>query len=290
MFRSERPNQGDIHDGPSVPGKVPGTLRQLTVPGHGDNRATYTPDGKMILFASERTETSQLWAMDPDGAHPRRIHSSTANDAGRVAPSPDGTRLCFSSDRSGQNAVYVLEIASGLVTAISDLAFWSFGPSWSSKDRIAFFSKKGGNIHNIWTVSPDGSEPRQVTDQEGECYQPWWSLAGTTLAFAADGGTGAFEIWLSAADGAGARPITAYKDAQQPFWSPDGKRIAVSARIDEPSHRIYLINADGSNPQAIGQPTGVDNVHPAWSPDGGSIVFTSGSGKAGSLHVFDLAR
>jgi dipeptidyl aminopeptidase/acylaminoacyl peptidase len=133
-----------------------GTLTQLTRPGQGDNRATYLPDGSAVLFASKRTGRSQIWTMDPDGGAPRRRHESAANDYGRIAPSPDGARLCFSSDRSGENVVYVLDLRSGAVTPISDARAWSFGPTWSSRDRIAYFSRRGGNRLNVWTVAPDG--------------------------------------------------------------------------------------------------------------------------------------
>ena len=95
--------------------------------------------------------------MDPDGSDRRRLYESAANDYGRVAPSPDGARLSFSSDRSGQNVVYVLDTRR-TITPISDPVAWSFGPSWSSRDRIAYFSRQGGNRLNIWTVSPDGSD------------------------------------------------------------------------------------------------------------------------------------
>jgi TolB protein len=270
-------------------GEVEGNLRRLTEPGGGDNRATFMPDGKTLLFASKRSGKSQIWRMDPDGGHPRRFHESAANDYGRVAPNSDGTRIGFSSDRDGQNAIYVLDLASGQVTLVSDPAFWSFGPTWSSRDLIAFFSKKGGNMINVWTVRPDGSEARQVTDQPGESRQPWWSPDGRTLAFSADRATGAFGIWLLTSDGSNARPITSRGSYEQPFWSPDGQRIAVSAMLDEPHHRIYIMDAGGSNLQPIHQPEGDNNVHPAWSPDGRSIVFTSGKDANGSLYAFDMA-
>src|SRR5690349_20315621 len=75
--------------------------------------------------------------------------------------------------------------------------------------------------------------------------------------------------------GSNVRRITDRGTFQQPFWSPDGSAIAVSARIDEPRHRIYVMAADDSHPRPIRQPSGADNVHSAWSPNGRSIAFTS---------------
>jgi Tol biopolymer transport system component len=265
---------------------ITGELTQLTKSGNGDNRATYMPDGESLLFASSRSGQSQIWRMDLGSGTPEPVQESKSNDYGRVAPSPDGSRLCFSSDRDGENAIYVLELKNGRTSRISDPAYWSFGPTWSSRDLIAYFSKKGGNRINTWTVHPDGSMAQQITNRPGESRQPWWSPDGGTLALSADNGAGAFQIWLSAEDGANARAITKEGNWQQPFWSPDGKRIAVSAKIDRSTFRILVIDAEGGDIREIAQPESVDNVHPAWSPDGRSLVFTSGEGKSGALWRF----
>ena len=51
--------------------EIRGTLRRLTERGFGDNRATFMPDGKTLLFASKRSGRSQIWAMNRDGSLPR---------------------------------------------------------------------------------------------------------------------------------------------------------------------------------------------------------------------------
>jgi TolB protein len=246
------------------------------------------PDGKTLLFASKRSGRSQIWTIDRDGGPPRQIHQSGGNDYGRVAPNANGSQLCLSSDRSGQNLIYVLDLASRRATPVSDPAYWSFGPSWSPSDLIAFFSRKGGNVLNVWTVRADGTQPTQITDQPGESRQPWWSSDGITLAFSADQGSGTFTVWLANANGSHMRAITRDGSFEQPFWSPSNKQIAVAAKIEESHHRIYVMNADGSDLAPISQPTNVDNVHPAWSPDGHSIVFTSGTEADGAIYIFDF--
>ena len=271
----------------AAPTTLSGRLTRLTAPGTGDNRATYLPDGTALLFASKRTGRSQIWIMDHDGGKPQRFHESGANDYGRVAPSPDGTRFSFSSDRSGQNVVYVLDTRRGTIMPISDRTAWSFGPTWSSLDRIAYFSRQGGNRLNLWTCLSDGSDRRQVTNRPGESRQPWWSPDGTTLAFSADAGTGRFRLSLASASGADERMLTSTGNWQQPFWSPDGLRLAASVELNDADFQILLIDLDGSRVQRIEQPES-NNVHPAWSPDGRSIVFTGGRGDGNALWRFDF--
>jgi Tol biopolymer transport system component len=50
-----------------------------------------------------------------------------------------------------------------------------------------------------------------------------------------------------------------------------------------------VIRADGSDLRSIRQPEDLDNVHPAWSPNGRSTVFTSGMKDSSFLQVFHLA-
>jgi TolB protein len=246
------------------------------------------PDGKTLLFASNRSGKSRIWGMDATG-QARRIHESVGNDYGRVAPNADGTKLCFSSDRSGENAVYVLELASGRVTLVSDAAFWSFGPTWSSRDLIAFFSKKGGNALNIWTAHPDGSQARQVTDQPGESRQPWWSPNGSTLALSADHGTGTFAVELLAVDGSGIRLLADHGTYEQPF----GARTEIGSRF----RLVSTSGTAGSTSWERTVPTCGRSTSPRASTmcirrglrTGAVLCSHRGKGADGAIYAFDLS-
>lgn len=92
---------------------------------------------------------------------------------------------------------------------------------------------------------------------------------------------------LAAANGADGLALTRTGNWQQPFWSPDGLRLATSAELDSIGFQILLIDVDGARARRIKQPA-ADNVHPAWSPDGRSIVFTSGRDNGSALWRFDF--
>ena len=63
----------------------------------------------------------------------------------------------------------------------------------------------------------------------------------------------------------------------------------MSAKVDFASFLILVMDVDGGGLRKIQQPADADNIHPTWSPDGRTIVFTSGERKAGALWRFTFA-
>ena len=147
----------------------------------------------------------------------------------------------------------------------------------------------------VLTMSPDGSDIRQLTDVTLHGLDPNWSPDGTRIAF-----TSRAEIHVMDADGAGVVQLTfavtdedGSSDRQyrsvDPDWSPDGTRIAFTSNRDG-DDEIYTMNPDGSDvlqltdntapkPDVDWTPEGAHTAEmdrdPAWSPDGTRIAFTS---------------
>ena len=102
-------------------------------------------------------------------------------------------------------------------------------------------------------------------------------------------------LYLTGADGRGRRVLL--QDPSfgfwGPAWSPDGKQIAFSRTIPAvvaPGTgvaELYVADADGKNLQQLTH-NGRNNYLPAWSPDGRTLAYLSGSGDATEIYAIDL--
>ncbi len=101
-------------------------------------------------------------------------------------------------------------------------------------------------------MNADGTEVRQLTDNDDWDWFPAWSPDGTRIAFESDR-DGDDEIFVMKADGTQVRQLTDNDDRDSgPAWSPDGKHIAfVSNRYG--NSEIFVMNADGTDVYSTGQ-------------------------------------
>src|SRR4029077_9569521 len=73
-----------------------GEPRQLTNSGKKDKHPRWSPDGKRLLFESNRSGDNQLWVIDLDGGEARQL-TTISTEAGNGLWSPDGKTIAFVS-------------------------------------------------------------------------------------------------------------------------------------------------------------------------------------------------
>lgn len=189
-----------------------------------------------ILFWSDRNSAAGLFAFDPAD---ETIFMVTQNWpfplANRAEPlTRDGRFRAFVRNAGTEvrdNVTGVVSRVNSPQIFVEDLEYhterqltsgrnWSYDPAWSPRgDLIAYVSTEPGN-DEIFTIRPDGSEPRRLTDNSWEWDKhPTWSPDGQHIVFYSNRDTGRRQLWIMNADGGNQRLLFSsdYND-WDPIW------------------------------------------------------------------------
>ena len=113
---------------------------------------------------------SDIWVADRDGSNVNRITSTQAQESNPHI-SPDGKTIAFTSNRSGNSAVYIVPIEGGTPTQLTWLPGGASVRDWTNDGSSILFSSARGAAparHNyLWTVSKDGGPAKKITAQWG---------------------------------------------------------------------------------------------------------------------------
>ena len=184
-----------------------------------DEEPAWSPDGKWIAFASDRNGNFDVYVVHPDGTGLRQLTASTCEDT-EPSWSPDGSRIVFTSRRGGFPHLWTMNASGTGERRLTKGTGWS--PAWSPDGTtIAYVNDKAGDDDEIYTVTADGKNVTQLTDNDAvEDAAPTWSPDSSLIAFAS-GRDGDDDIFEMKADGTGVHVLVSgvWTDGD-PAWRP----------------------------------------------------------------------
>jgi Tol biopolymer transport system component/DNA-binding winged helix-turn-helix (wHTH) protein len=268
------------------------TLTRLTFEGGLQFGATWSPDGNLIAYSSNRGGKFDVWVQQVGGVHPVKITNRPGHNW-QPDWSPDGTQIVFRSEGEG-GGLFVVPALGGPEKKISAFGYW---PRWSPDgSKILFESTYLSWLWNkLYVVGLDGQPPREILrDFLQQAHILWRSIAWypdskrISIWCFADDQPAAF--WTAPIDGGTARrseiapkvaeQLKGFVDARQEFrWAPSGRAIYLQAELNS-VRNLWKVTV---NPLTLqweslerlttgpGPDTGL-----ALSRDGRKLAFTSG--------------
>ncbi len=251
---------------------------QLTTGEGGDSTPRWSPDGRMIAFASGRGGQSALWVIE---VATRRMQQLAEWPRSNFFHSKAGESFCWSPDSRHLAFVAAEKPATPEATdprVITRLQY---------KSRTAF----SDNLRShIFVVTVAEGQMRQLTRGETDEHSINWSPRGDEIVFLSNREADPeanfnYDIFTIDPSSGRERRLTSTRGVEfTPVWSPDGNFIAYAATkralttidsVAEDSH-IWVISRDGGAGREVSASFDRRASSPAWSADSRTIYVTAG--------------
>ena len=155
-----------------------------------------------------------------------------------------------------------------VLTTISDESPLPFGADWTNDGRIVYSATDDGNA-DIFTISEDGSERKQLTSDASAEISPKLSADGRFLIFMSNR-TGQMDVWRSDANGTNTMRLTANGNVKDSIISPDGETVFYLVQDSESKvETLWRVSINGENPTKLTDRT---TRSPRISSDGKTIA------------------
>lgn len=258
--------------------------------GSDDTRliGTVSPTGPflpgLLMAAVAEFDGPDLWlyTFGPDGAvlELQNLTSDGLDLRERQTPpswSPDLTRIVYAAeDANGQGDIFVLDVATGEKTNLTQSPANDGGPSFSPDGtKILFSSDRNSDELDLFVMDADGSNVVQLTDNPDRESSGDWSPDGSRIVYRQRSG-GQSDIWIMNADGTDQQLFRGGAGSEyDPDWSPDGTLILfITDETANGEFDIVVAPVEGEGTINLTNHPASDE-YPEWSPDGEYVIFNS---------------
>lgn len=240
---------------------------------------------EVVVLSFEEDAYAHLFAYIPNELPLTRLTTGDWDDIA-PAPSPDGEKIAFASNRNGFWDLYLLELSTGETTQLTDTPDYESSPTFSPDGSfIAFESYTTDNLEIIIGPADDPlDDPIRLTTSSASDHSPAWAPDGRHIAFISDG-----EVMVADLDKTDNNRFlnvsnTNLAAESHPVWSPDGQKLAwASSATSLGRTGIYVWDANKNVPAVwLG-----DGDYPAWNSNGDQIFTTLAAPNSTYFTIYD---
>ena len=159
----------------SAPDGILHSTAVLTQSNAIDTSPCYSPDGRSIVFESDRDGTQQLFVMGADGANQRRISMGEGRYSTPVW-SPRGDLIAFTKQTGSSFLIGVMR-PDGTGERVLTEGFHNEGPTWAPNGRVLMFFREGRGANGgarLFSIDLTGYNEREVATPSF-ASDPAWS-------------------------------------------------------------------------------------------------------------------
>jgi len=277
VFSSDRGGRLTIYRVPSSGGEV------TEVPGVEGiaHSPSVSRHGARLVYGQTHAEANIWRAPGPrgDGAS-RKLFGSTRQDRLPLY-SPDGTKIAFTSDRTGHGEIWVCDSDGRHPVRLTRFEAFAAHASWSPDGRSLLFHARLGHQLDVYRIDIDTTVPVRITDAESNDAAPSWSRNGRWIYFNSDR-SGSHQVWRMTAEGDDPVQLTR-NGGVTPVESFDGRFVyyAVPERAG-----VWRVPSDGGEEERVIAETRSD----WWSLTEDGIAFFNDSTETFEFYEFQSGR
>jgi Tol biopolymer transport system component len=258
-----------------------------------DDSPQYSPDGRRLLFISNRLGPRQIWTSDADGSRARPLASLRGALPGTPRWSPDGARILFDSKHEGFGAIYVMDADGSRPWRLTPPQSSSMMASWSHDAKWVYYASDRSGEWQIWKQPMPEGNPVQVTLHGG--LEAKESRDGRLLYYTKDVAGNRGRLWQIPVEGGAETPVDGLQDSNLGRqWSPADTGIYFVLRtpataengmffFDFAAHRARRLFSLANRPVP-------GTSGPSVSPDGHWLLYSQVDRQASNIMLLQNFR
>jgi len=230
--------------------KLPGTGSGFGSSDQVVMNATWHKDGIAVFEGSSAGGQLRLYFASPGGASAAEMLPNTKVPGELTFPtiSPDGNKLAFISDETGNGDVRTWDRSTDQLAQITDTPASETFPYYSSDGNRLLFTRKQNESLSIYEYNIAAGTEARLASAMGDQTRPVYAANGHVVFFGGQS-EGKWDVLIIDADGENKRTLAEgvrFPTRARPALTPDGEWVAYGYDDPTKNDRIVLTKIDGS--------------------------------------------